>query len=442
MQTTISGSAATPAVPTNSVRKVAAASLAGTTLEFYDHFIYGTAAALVFPRLFFPQGDPLVSTLLSFASYGVAFVARPMGAAIFGHFGDKIGRKSILFVTLMMMGLATFGIGLLPGYETLGILAPILLVLLRIIQGTALGGEWGGATIMVNELDPTGKRRGLLGSVVQMAAPIGLLLANGVFAVVTKQLSDEQFLSWGWRIPFLMSSLLVIIGLYIRAQVNESALFEKLEAKGEESPAPIKELLTHYKRKLLIGFGARLGGDISFYVFTLFLLYYVPTKLGLPKDVALYGVLAGAVAQIIFIPIAGWLCDRLGRRPVLMFGGLGGAAWTFAFFALIETRNPTLIVLAAFVGMGFVSFMFSPLASFLPELFATRVRVTGASLGFQFAGVFGGALAPIICTSLLAAYSSTFPVAIYCAVACALIAVAAWSARETARAHLNEIDSR
>ncbi|WP_354686849.1 MFS transporter [Cupriavidus necator] len=423
-----------------SVARVAGASLAGTTLEFYDHFIYGSAAALVFPKLFFPQSDPLTATLLSFASYGVAFVARPLGAAIFGHFGDKMGRKSILIITLLMMGLATFGIGLLPTYAAAGALAPVLLVLLRVVQGLALGGEWGGAAIMVNELDPEGKRRGILGSLVQLAAPIGLLLANGVFALVTWQVSEEAFLSWGWRVPFLLSALLVGVGLYIRSNVRESGMFEKLEESHAEARAPIMEVLRNYKKQLLIAFGARLGGDIAFYVFTLFLLYFVPTKLGLPKSIALNAVLLGAVAQILFIPVAGYLADRIGRRPVLMIGGIGGAVWAFVFFMLVKTGSPALIMLASFVGMVLVSFMFSPLASFLPELFATRVRVTGASLGFQFAGVFGGALAPLIAVGLLDRFGSTAPVALYLAAVCALIAIAAAAARETNRMHLSDAD--
>ena len=428
--------------PPQSVVRVAGASLAGTTLEFYDHFIYGSAAALVFPKLFFPQADPLTSTLLSFASYGLAFVARPLGAAIFGHFGDRIGRKSILIVTLLMMGFATFGIGLLPTYGSAGVFAPLLLVLLRIIQGLALGGEWGGAAIMVNEVDPEGKRRGFLGSLVQLAAPIGLLLANGVFALVTWLVSEEAFLTWGWRVPFLLSAVLVGVGFYIRFNLRESPLFEKLEATHTETHAPIMEVLRNYKRQLLIALGARLGGDIAFYVFTLFLLFYVPTKLGLPRSVALNAVLWGAVAQIIFIPIAGIFSDRFGRRPALILGGAGGLLWAFAFFALVHTKDPMSIMLASFVGMLFVSFMFSPLASFLPELFATRVRVTGSSLGFQFAGVFGGALAPIIATSLIAKYDSTVPVAIYLAIVCALIVVSAVAARETAHVNLDDVSAR
>ncbi len=421
----------------SSTRRVAAASLAGTTLEFYDHFIYGAAAALVFPKLFFPQSEPLVATLLSLASYGVAFVARPLGAAVFGHFGDKLGRKSILFITLLMMGLATFLIGCLPTFAQVGMLAPVLLVLLRIVQGLALGGEWGGAAIMVNELDPSGKRRGLLGAVVQIAAPIGLLLANGVFALVTWQVSEEAFLSWGWRVPFLLSAVLVGVGLYIRMKVQESQVFEK-EAKGREEHAPIMEVLRHYKPQLAIAFFARLGGDIAFYIFTLFLLYYVPAKMGLPKSIALNAVLFGAVAQILFIPVAGWLADRIGRRPTLMIGGIGGAIWAFVFMQMVQSGSPTAIMTASFVGMVLVSFMFSPLASFLPELFATRVRVTGASLGFQFAGVFGGALAPLIATGLVARFDSLTPVAIYLAIVSALIAVAAFAARETAHIDLKD----
>src|SRR5437867_4635353 len=263
------------------------------------------------------------------------------------------------------------------------------------------------------------------------------------YSAITRQVSEHNSrmyfmrkgfwaISANWRVPFLLSAVLVIVGLYIRSNVSESKIFEKMEAEGKESRAPIKEVLTKYKRQLLIAFGARLGGDIAFYVFTLFLLYFVPTKLGLPRSVALNAVLLGAVAQIIFIPVAGWLSDRVGRRPVLMFGGIGGALWAFAFFYLVQTGNPMAIMAASFVGMVLVSFMFSPLACFLPELFATHVRVTGASLGFQFAGMFGGALAPIIATSLLAAYNSTMPVAVYLAVVCALIALSAWAARETA----------
>jgi metabolite-proton symporter len=430
-----------PSDPRQSIVKVVGASLVGTTLEFYDHFIYGSAAAIVFPKLFFPQADALTSTLLSLASYGVAFVARPVGAAIFGHFGDRIGRKYILMVTLLMMGIATFCIGLLPTYATVGMLAPVLLVLLRVTQGIALGGEWGGAAIMVNEFDPEGRRRGYFGSLVQLAAPIGLLLANGAFALVTWLVSEEAFFSWGWRVPFLLSALLIGVGIYIRYNISESPLFQKIEESHTEAPAPIMELLRNYKRQLLIAFGARLGGDIAFYVFTLFLLVYVPQKLGLPRSVPLSAVLWGAVAQLIAIPLAGTMSDRFGRRPVLLFGAIGGFVWAFAFFALVETKVPALILFASFIGMFFTGAMFSPLASFLPELFETRVRCTGASLGFQFAGVFGGALAPLIATQLVASYGTSTPVSVYLATALALMVVAVLAARETSRLDLRSINA-
>ncbi len=309
-----------------SMKRVAGASLAGTTLEFYDHFIYGSAAALVFPKLFFSQASPLTATLLSLASYGVAFVARPFGAALFGAMGDKLGRKWVLVVTLLMMGLSTFAIGLLPSAAAAGVMAPVLLVMLRVLQGLALGGEWGGAALMVNEFDPNGKRRGFYGSLVQIAAPIGLLLANGVFALVTWLVSEEAFMSWGWRIPFLSSALLIAVGLYIRMGLSESPLFEKMEKEGKQGHAPLMEVLRHHKKAVGLALGSRIGSDIAFYVFTLFLLVYLPQQLQMSKSIGLQAVLVGAIAQCIGIPLFGHLSDKIGRRPVIMGGAIAGIA--------------------------------------------------------------------------------------------------------------------
>ncbi len=425
------------APPKPSMKRVAGASLAGTTLEFYDHFIYGSAAALVFPKLFFTQASPLMATLLSLASYGVAFVARPFGAALFGHFGDKLGRKWVLVVTLLMMGLSTFAIGLLPSAAQAGILAPILLVALRILQGLALGGEWGGAALMVNEFDPTGRRRGFFGSLVQIAAPIGLLLANGMFALVTWAVSEEAFMAWGWRIPFLTSALLIAVGLYIRMGLTESPAFAKLDAE-KEGHAPLAEVAKHHKKSVGLALGSRIGSDIAFYVFTLFLLVYLPQQLGLPKSLGLQAVLVGAVAQIIGIPLFGYLSDKLGRRPVLLGGALAGIVWAFVFFMLVNTKVPALILLASFVAMFIVAAMFSPLASFIPEMFPTKVRCTGSSIGFQLAGIFGGAPAPLIAVPLVAAFGSSLPVSIYLAAALALIVVCVLAAPETAHKSLDQ----
>ena len=422
-----------------SMKRVAGASLAGTTLEFYDHFIYGSAAALVFPKLFFSQASPLTATLLSLASYGVAFVARPFGAALFGAMGDKLGRKWVLVVTLLMMGLSTFSIGLLPSTAAAGVMAPVLLVMLRVLQGLALGGEWGGAALMVNEFDPNGKRRGFYGSLVQIAAPIGLLLANGVFALVTWLVSEEAFMSWGWRIPFLSSALLIAVGLYIRMGLTESPLFEKMEKEGKQGHAPLAEVLRHHKKAVGLALGSRIGSDIAFYVFTLFLLVYLPQQLQMARSIGLQAVLVGAIAQCIGIPLFGHLSDKIGRRPVIMGGAIAGIVWSFAFFALVNTKSVALIMVAAFVAMFIVAAMFAPLASYIPEMFPTKVRCTGSSIGFQLAGIFGGAPAPLIVVPLVAAFGSSVPVSIYLALSLVLVAVCVMAASETAHKNLNDV---
>jgi MFS family permease len=417
--------------PQPSVKKVAVAGLAGTTLEYYDHFIYGSAAALIFPELFFPQSDPSTGLLLSLGTYGIAFVARPMGAAIFGHFGDRIERKHILVATLLMMGIATFAIGLLPTYSTLGAFAPALLIVLRFSQGLALGGEWGGASLMVNEFDTTGSQRGMLGSLIQVASPIGLLLANGVFALVTWQIPEQALFSWGWRVPFVSSAILVIVAMHIRLKLPESPVFTELEHSHSEARAPILEVLTRHLRQLSIAIGSRVGSDICWYIFSLFLLVYVPRKLGLPLSVALVGIMTGALAQVLSVPLFGILSDRVGRRPVLLFGAISAVVWAFVYFYLLEKRVPSLIVLGAIVGTVLQAAMWAPLASFIPEMFETRVRCTGSSLAFQLAGLFGGALAPIISTSLIAGSGEGLSVALYMMAGLVLVIVATLSAKET-----------
>jgi MFS family permease len=424
-----------------SIVRVIASSLAGTSLEWYDHAIYGSAAALVFPKLFFPQSDPLTGMLLSMTIYGVGFLSRPVGGLICGHFGDRIGRKSVLIIALVAMGVATSLIGLLPTYATIGIWAAILLSLLRLIQGMALGGEWGGASLMVNEIDPEGRRRGFFGSMVQVASPVGYLLAYGVFSIVTYSLSPDAFLEGGWRIPFLASAVLFVVGYYIRRSVAESPLFEEIEQRRAKANAPIFEVLHLHWRKVLIAIGSRIGSDIVFYVFSVFLLVYLRLRLGM--DVTTLGVMAllgGSIAQLIAIPIFGALSDRFGRRPILIFGAITCLIWSFVFFNLTDTKVTQLIFLATFVGMFLHAAMWAPLSSYIPEMFETRVRYTGASLGFQGASVFGGALAPIISTWLLGKYQAAWPIQVYVVLVLLLLIFCVLLARETARINLRAVE--
>ena len=425
-----------------SIRRVAAASFVGTSFEFYDHYIYGAAAAIVLPKLFFPESTPWTALLLSFATYGVAFASRPLGAAIFGHFGDRVGRKNVLVATLLIMGLATFGIGLLPTHAQWGSAATTVLVALRFIQGLALGGEWGGAALMVNEYDPEGRRRGFLGGVVQAASPVGLLFANGVFSLVTWTVSPVAFFSWGWRVPFLASAILVAVGLYIRIGLSETPVFAELDRTETEPRAPIMQVLTEYPKELVLSVGSRVGSDIAWYVFAMFMLVYLPKELGLPASIGFTAIVIASAVQLFGVPFFGAMSDRFGRRPVLLFGAIGGMIWGFVFFWLLDTKSPTLIVLGSVIGMNFHAALWAPLASFIPEMFPTRVRWTGASLGFQLAGLFGGALAPIIATSLVATYSSGYPVALYLAAGLMVIVISVLAARETSEVNLRDVDAQ
>lgn len=418
------------APPPSSIRKVIAASLIGTSLEWYDFFIYGTAAALVFNKLFFPSFEPLVGTLLAFTTYAVGFVARPLGGVVFGHYGDKLGRKNVLVATLVLMGVATFLIGVLPTHDSIGVWAPILLVSLRFLQGLGLGGEWGGAVLMTLESgDP--RRRGLNASWPQVGVPIGLLLANGVLSLMGAITSEDAFLAWGWRIPFLLSGLLVIVGLWIRLTVAESPLFTEVEATDAKAETPILEVLRHYPKQVLLAIGARVGVDVAFYTFVLFVTTYVATYLGLPKQYALNAVLIAAAVQVIAIPYFGHLSDRFARRPVYLCGALGSVVWVFVFFALLDTGRFGLIVAAAVVALILHAAMYGPQAAFITEMFPTNVRYTGASMGYQLAGILGGALAPIISVALLDRFDTSVVVSVYAAAMLAVTVICVLVAPET-----------
>lgn len=437
MSTTIESFDSPQTSKVSSVRRVIIASLVGTSLEWYDFFIYGTAAALVFNKLFFPDFDPLVGTLLAFATFAVGFISRPLGGIVFGHYGDKLGRKNVLVVTLLLMGLATFAIGLLPTYGSIGAWAPALLVLLRFLQGFGLGGEWGGAVLMTLESgNPT--RRGLNASWPQVGVPVGLLLANGVLSLMGGTTSESAFLSWGWRVPFLLSGLLVIVGLVIRLTIAESPLFAETEETGHKAKTPIVEVFRRYPKQVALAIGARVGVDVAFYTFVLFITTYITTYLDLPKSYALNAVLIAAACQVVFIPMFGHLSDVYGRRPVYLFGAIAAAVWVFVFFRLIDTGNIALIILAAVVALFFHAAMYGPQAAFISEMFPTRVRYTGASMGYQLAGIVGGALAPIISTWLLDRFDSSLAVSGYVVGMLAITVICVLLAPETSKLDLND----
>jgi metabolite-proton symporter len=413
-----------------SFRLVALASMVGTTIEWYDFFLYGTAAALVFNRLFFPTFDPLTGTLAAFGSAAVGFVARPVGGIVIGHYGDRIGRKSMLVLTLVIMGVATFLIGLLPTYEQIGPWAAVALVVLRIAQGFGVGGEWGGAVLMAVEHAPKGSR-GFYGSWPQIGVPAGLLISTAVFAFFAR-LPEDQFLSWGWRVPFLLSIVLVAIGLLIRVRILETPTFAKLKASGSEARQPILEVLQRYPKQVLLAMGARVAENGAFYIYSTFLLVYATQKVDMDRSIVLNGLLIASAVELVAIPVFGALSDRLGRRPVYLFGAVVTALFAFPLFWLFDTGSTPLVWLALIIAFTFShGAMYAPQAAFLSELFGTRVRYSGASLGAQLASVLAGGLSPFIATGLLRQYGSGGPLALYVIAMAVITIVSVLLATET-----------
>ena len=427
-------STATHQPTTSSVRTVALASLIGTTIEWYDFFLYGTAAALVFNRLFFPTFDPLMGTLAAFGTYTVGFVARPIGGIIIGHYGDRIGRKSMLVLTLVVMGVATFLIGLLPTYEQIGPWAAVVLVVLRIAQGFGVGGEWGGAVLMAVEHAPRGSR-GYYGSWPQIGVPAGLLLSTAVFTLFS-WLPEEQFLSWGWRVPFLLSILLVAVGLMIRMRILETPAFERIKSQDAAARQPIVEVLVRYPKQVLVAMGARFAENGAFYIFSVFVLTYATQRAKIDRQIVLNGILIGAAVELFAIPLFGALSDKVGRRPVYLFGAIMTAVLAYPLFAALDGGSPFLIVLALTAAFTLShGAMYAPQAAFMSELFHARVRYSGASLGAQLASVFAGGLAPFIGTALLSAGYGRGAVTVYVVGLAVVTLVAIYIAAETSDTH-------
>ena len=419
--------------------RVIAASLIGTTIEWYDFFLYGSAAALVFNTLFFPSFDPLVGTLLAFATYAVGFVARPLGGIVFGHFGDRIGRKKLLMWSLVMMGLATVLIGLLPGYDSIGVWAPVGLIVLRVVQGFAVGGEWGGAVLMAAEHGDAA-RRGYWASWPQAGVPLGSLLSAGVLALMAGMQNEAEFIRWGWRVPFLLSAVLVAVGWYIRNRVSESPMFEA-EVEMAEAPAklPVMDVIRERPGAVLLGAGLRVGENIVYYVLTVFSLTFLVDVAAHSRSLALDALLIGAAVQFIAIPLLAALSDRIGRRPVYAFGAFGLSIFIFLFFPMLASGSNALIILAVVVGLVLHGSMYAPQAAFITELFPTRIRYSGVSVAYQLTAIFAGSLAPIISLWLYKNMHSSVPVSIYVAVACVISGISALVARETRGIELDAI---
>jgi metabolite-proton symporter len=424
------------------VLKVALTAAAGATIEWYDFFIYGTAAALVFPKLFFPSDiPPFIAQIAAFSTCAVGFIARPVGGVSFGHFGDRVGRKVALATALVMMGLGTGAIGLLPSYADAGFIAPLLLVLLRFVQGFAVGGQWGGAVLLAFESAPPG-RRGFYGSFAQIGVPLGVLLANVVFFVMGANLAPEAFTAWGWRVPFLASLVLAGIGIYVQLTLEDSAEFKTVKGKPEAAAtqtkqrSPILSVILSHPAEILLAGGAFIANNTCFYIAITYVVSYGTASLGLSRDLMLGSIMIGSIIMTPALIAAGWVSDHWGRRRPFMLGAALTGLWAFVFFPLIETGSPLMVGAAIAIELVLISLMYGPQAALFAELFPVEVRYSGASLGYQLGAVVGGGFAPIIATALFAEFGSSLPIAIYLFAMCAIsfVCTAVLGARSRRRA--------
>lgn len=425
-------------VSQNSRGKVIVASLIGTAIEFFDFYIYATAAVIVFPHIFFPQGDPTAATLQSLATFAIAFIARPIGSALFGHFGDRVGRKVTLVASLLTMGVSTVVIGLLPTYATIGVFAPLLLALARFGQGLGLGGEWGGAALLATENAPA-KKRALYGSFPQLGAPIGFFFANGMFLLLSWLLTDEQFISWGWRVPFLLSAVLVIVGLYVRVSLHETPVFAKIAKAGKQVKVPIGTLFTKYKKATLLGTFIMVATYTLFYIMTVYSLGYgtaaQPLGLGIPRNEFLLMLMIGVVGFGVMVPVAGQLADKFGRRKTMICITLLMIVFALCFPTILGAGSQALVMLFLLCGFMVMGLTFGPMGALLPELFPTEVRYTGASFSYNVSSILGASVAPYIAT-WLATHYGLFYVGVYLASMATLTLIALLLSKETAHQSL------
>jgi metabolite-proton symporter len=405
------------------LRRAVLASTVGTAIEWYDFFLYSTVTGLVFARLYFPQSDPLVGTLEAFAIYAVGFVARPVGAAIFGHYGDRVGRKSTLIASLLLMGVATFLVALVPTYERIGIWGAIILTVLRFVQGVGVGGEWGGSVLLSMEWARSAKHRGFIASWPQFGVPAGLFLAN-LAVLVFSRLSGDQFLEWGWRVPFLLSIILVAVGFYIRLGILETPVFTRLAAENKIERTPIAEVIRRQPTQIVLTALCRMGEQAPFYIFTAFVFAYGTTTLHVGRDFLLFAVLSGSLLSFVSIPLSGHLSDRIGRKRVYMFGAVVTGAFGFIYFALLNTTQSALVFVAVLLSLVPHDIMYGPQAALIAESFTGRLRYSGASLGYQLASVIAGGPSPLIATWLLNRYASGYAITWFILV-CAVVSIAA-----------------
>ena len=436
----------------SSMRKVAITALAGTSIEWYDFFLYATAAALVFPSVFFSEFSPTTALIMSFLTFSAGFIARPVGGILFAHFGDRIGRKRSLVIALMVMGVASTLIGLLPTYATIGVAAPIMLTLLRFIQGLAIGGQWGGAMLLVTESAPA-DQRGWYGAYAQAGAPVGVILANLAFIIISRSVSDEFFMAWGWRIPFLASVALIGISMYVQLNIGETRAFKELEAQREKrllettashepvQRSPVLEAIRKYPKRIALAAGAFLSVQVSFYILIAFIIAYGtdPNGVNMTRDTMLAALLVASALQIPAQFWASGYSDRHGRRGIFMLGAILTGVWAFALFPLVDTGNFALVVLGICGGLVFLGFMYGPQAAFFTELFSTEVRYSGASLGYQVGAILGGAFAPTIATFLWTEYAVVW-VSAYIALASALTLLSVSMLTETYKTSLSDTE--